>query len=825
VTGRAILIITFLAAVMVARTVPAQAPSPDDGATGRPDATEGAPPEPDPGQDGQAGADTPQDETAGSDAPEDDSLTPRGHYNLALARFHGNDLAGAARGFLKARDEAGTDARLRYRAAFNLGVTLAAQADTGLQEKPEEAIETLRQSAAWFQDAVRLAPAEEDDARVNLEIVLRRIQQLADQLNQGNRLEARLDRVIDDQRGLRDGVRKLLQIVEAEGVSAEPLGFAREFDDLATLQRTLLADVGSILDLAGEERAGIEGKAEEERGEEERIRQAQLENLDHYLQRARQSMSDARRRLRRLEGERAHRRADAALAELKRGREQLLDPVTVLKGIAQDQTELMIHTQGLAALRGGQIRLAEDQTATPPAWLTDEHLEERQQDAALRTGEVHARLDAGVSHADSPAPGEDAVTAPPGPPDDPAGQRIIEAAREAIPFLEEAGNAMRDAAVSIPAGDLVATVESEATAIQALLGAIERFAGVRDLIELAYADQSRVVTLLTPPEEAGEPDSTLADLSTEERTRLVGEAATQNRERLARLEELLEDERQQAEAQATQGAEGAAPPQDTAPQMEAIQQRYDLAQELRQKADDAVAEMEEGLDALAVGGTAGDLRKPAGEALQHLEELRRLFFSIVEHLEELLRNQAETHDQTATLQFEGEEDQERRAALGMADHRQFSHTATGDALAEALAGQADAAAASGDPAAQQATEKLAEAAGEVQSAAGRMRDAGGILSEAVEFADTQSTDLEPALEAQIEAMEHLENAIRLLQPPSGEQQQQQDQQQQPQPQPQKDEQMSQRQAQRRLQAIRDREAERQRRNRQQAKPEPVEKDW
>ena len=87
-------------------------------------------------------------------------------------------------------------------------------------------------------------------------------------------------------------------------------------------------------------------------------------------------------------------------------------------------------------------------------------------------------------------------------------------------------------------------------------------------------------------------------------------------------------------------------------------------------------------------------------------------------------------------------------------------------------------------------------------------------------ASAEAADLEPTLEHQLAAMEHLENAIHLLEPPSQQPQDEQEQQQQP------EEQISQRQAERRLQEIREREAERQRRREQQrTERDPVEKDW
>ena len=741
---------------------------------------------------------------------------PRARYNLALDELGNGETEDAVEGFLAARDEAGADVELRYRSAFNLGVALASQADAEQPDAPERAIETLRTSAAWFNDAIRLAPGADDDARVNLEIVLRRIQQLADQLNQGNRLEARLDRIIDDQRGLRDSVRRLYAAIESEGAGAEPVGFQREFEELATLERTLLAEAGGIGDLAEEERSLIEAKNETERTEQERMRAFALDGMNSYLQQARQSLGDARRRLRRLEAERAHDRAEGALAELKRAREQLLDPITVLKRVAQDQTLLLTHTQALALLRGGNLRLdTQDQAAAvPPAWLNAEHLGNRQDDVSARTGEVLARFGAGAG---------DQATEPP-PDASPEQRRLLEAVREAVPLLQSALAAMRDIEVSLATAALASAAESGTEALRMLYRAIERFAGLRDLIELAYADQTRAVALLTPSTD-GTP---IAELTTEERARAVTEAADSNLDRLDRLEGLLADERAAAQSEAAAAEQGGQADEEG---LQAVLERYDLAEQLRVTAAAALEDLSAVVADVARGAEAAEPLGPATEALASIEELRRLFFSIVEHLQELLAAQADTYDRTAALGISAAAD-ELGAELGFAAERQDEHARTADSLAQVLVEQADssgAAGAAGTAAEQPLGEQLSAAAEEVRAAAGSMQAAGVGLADTTERTASASPDLEPILSDQLEAMAHLENAIRLLQPPQQQQNQgdgQDEQQQQQQEQRRQEEEMTQRQALSRLQAIRDREAER-RRNREQqpVQRQPVENDF
>lgn len=765
---------------------------------------------PDAPGDGLPESDTPPSEPA---PPETPALTARGRYNAGLDHLGAGDSQAAADAFLAARDAAGPDPQLRYRAAFNLALALA----TGVapDAAPEEAIDTLRQSAAWFNDAVRLAPPDDDDARINLELVSQRILELADQLNEGNRLEARLDRLIDDQRGLRDAVRGLLAEVEAEGAGTEPIGFKNDFDALASRERRLMAEVGEGIDLAVEERLYIEQLPEEQRTPEQRSRAYQLTGVTDYLERARQSLSDARRLLRRLAGERAHRRADAALAEMKRAREQLLDPVAVLKAVVRDEMALIDHTRALAAFGDG-VRL----DASRPPWLTPAHLADRQEDAAVRTGGVLGRFEAVA--ASEPAESGDVGEA-----------RTLRAVATATPILADGLAAMRAAITALEAGEAGVAVPDQERALRALGDAIEQFAGVRDLIELAYAGQQGVIGLLTPAD-----DSPVATLSTTERAAAIAEIADANTSRLTRLEGLLEEEANAA-AQTPPGEATSSDAGNAEQAREAEARRYALAEELRAKAQDGLSGLAGEVARLAEGaGDVENARTAARTTLDALSELRRLFFTIVEHLRELHAEQTETHDTTATLQFEGSADApaDLPGDLGYTAERQSAHAALADALAAALAEQADAAgsaaqaqAASGadsdDP-----TARLAEASGEVRKAGGRMQSAAAGLADAVARAANMTPELEPALGDQTAAIEHLENALRALSPPnqdqSGEDSGGQQQQAQAQPQQSEDEEMSQRQALRRLQAIRDREAERQRRRQEDdAVAQPVEKDW
>jgi hypothetical protein len=472
----------------------------------------------------------------------------------------------------------------------------------------------------------------------------------------------------------------------------------------------------------------------------------------------------------------------------------------------------------------------------PPPWLTAPALGEAQRGLQPRAQELLARLKAGTERAAQAAqPGQNGqpgqpgqtppVSQPPQGADEARKARVLQAAREAIPEIDAAVSAMDRAAASL-AGDLLEpAARAQAEAMAGLLKALERFGGVRELIELAHGEQSQAVALLTPPgSEAGKGQklpAALQALSTQERAALLAQGAARNLDRVARLKGLLADELLAlAEKGAAQGqAQGQGQPE----QAEAERERVKQAEAHRAKAEAAIKRLAGQVN--GKGQSAG-ARASAAEALAEIEALRRLYFTLIEHLKEVLREQVETHDGTGAAQALKDEDEKRRR-LGPLSQAQARHAALGKALGEALSAQADQAAQAGQAGqagqgdAAEAQKRLGEAAQEVRKGAGEMEGAAGRLER--DLKEPVSPDLEPALAQQKQAIAHLEQALRILEPPPPpEQKDQKDQKDQKQ---QEQQQVSQEQAARRLQAIREREAERQRAQRQKAAPEPVEKDW
>ena len=252
-------------------------------------------------------------------------LPARDHYNAGVAALANKKYEDAEKELLAARDQAKIDPELRYRAAFNLGLALAAHADELRAKQPPDAkaaLDLLHQAAGWFSDALRLRE-KDADALAALARVKARISAISDELTRGdNGLEPRLDRLIDTQRALRDDLEKLWLSLDAAGAAGrDPLAGQKPLTTLADRERVILSDAGVIGDLAGDEIDAIGKKAETERTDQEKVRVVQLQNLDLYLQEARSGLSNARRKMQELTAGPAHASADNALVALKRARE------------------------------------------------------------------------------------------------------------------------------------------------------------------------------------------------------------------------------------------------------------------------------------------------------------------------------------------------------------------------------------------------------------------------------------------------------------------------------------------------------------------------
>ncbi len=760
-------------------------------------------------------------------------------YNEALALFAKKDWNKAAEAFLAARDKAGPDPELRYRAAFNLGLTKANQADAVSKQEPEKAIELLRSAGDWFFDALSKKPNDKE-ARANLEAVQRRAEVLADKINQGkNTLAAKIDLLIQNQRALLEKVRQLMSQVAAAGAKADPVAFEAPFRALAVRERELMSDGTNASNLAAEQRSKLENVPKDKRDNENKAKIYQLKSFDKYMTQARSAMAETRRLLRRLQGDTAHKRADAALTALKRAHAQLQLPDKILRAIMADETVLFQHTQGLAATSRGLLKDKAGKPVKTPPWLSAPLLAGRQQDLVTRLDEVLSHLLAIAAAPDKPpepkadakAPAGKAAPKPPSAEQLAQRKQFIESSRNALSHVQTALAKMKSAKEHLAATEakLADSLEDMAKVLESLKLALEQFAGMRALIELSYADQGKVVQVLSPPaKDPKKQHPLLSKLKPEDRTKLATTLVDYNVDRLKRLEPMLTQALKAAEKKA-----GSVPTPDPgkkldpkdpknaqAEQAKAEVAKLTKAQALRGEAAELLAKLKTALapakkkPAKKPAAKTDDADTPLALAKQgrdKLAELRKLFFNLIEHLKELVRAQSETMDKT--VRAHQAMDKQRLSLLGPLAEFQDGHAKMAQAINKALGEQADQLAKSMKKPERDYGKKVSEAAAEVTSATGKMTDATANLKDAREKLKTSSYDLKPTLAEQRQAITHLTRALELLQRKNKKKKKNQN----------KD--MSQRQAQSRLQKARDDEAKRRRRRTRGGKREPVEKDW
>ncbi|MCA8961701.1 MAG: hypothetical protein KDC38_14355, partial [Planctomycetes bacterium] len=764
------------------------------------------------------------------------------------------------------------DLDARFDATYNLAWTSVERAQTLAEEKPKEALVALETAADWFRAAVRLKPASED-ARHNLEVILARVLALRDQLTPKDERDyhQRIDELIQRERRI---IGDLLQIVQRQSESDPPLDAEQlraPLRSIAKETRLLISDLAVLARDAGDERTTIATKKEEERTPEEATRAVQIDNTLHYLNTASQRLNQSRRQLRLSEAEAAFRRANLALGELKRARDQWRAPAELLATLIQE-------TQELGQLTGSKTvsSFSPDPGQGPPAWLSDELLEEMQTTLGERTTELHQRLTSALENADT------GTEAPAPDPSDPQAMQAAQQAEqmkamlaqigEAEPFVATADQAFGDALTSIRARDFSPALARQQDALIALTEALERFSDLKRLIEAAYRVEKVIETTLDH-EAMPLPNGETAPL--DQVVGLLHDTQQKNLDRTGRIAKKIDEEL--AKLPEPSGDAPAPNPSGEPDPQQVERQRYERAKLLLGLTD---AAMQRNVEWLAQPTTSPNVpldRVAALESSQRatrsLAELRRLFFTLVEHLKDTAHRQSELRDDTlevaglfSTSQPETPERESAERKLGPLSPRQDELAAISREIAGALRQQATAPTSGGPPGAQPDPEQLARiqrASELVDAAAGEMTGARESMAAATtagtasgdgdgtETGDPASSatgsddpggdanpnqpDLDLAQKKQETALGQLVEAITLLEPPpppqqdQNQQQQQQDQQQQQQDQQQSQGQQEEQQldTQQMLQAIRDREAERRKENAQRARGgvQQVEKDW
>ncbi len=798
----------------------------------------------------QAGERAPQAQAetaaqAAADMPDD----PREAYNRGCLALDERDLDRAEGLFEHARNKSRTDAELRFRASYNLGWTESLRADGLLDDDPQGALDALARAADWFRSAIALRSGDQD-ARRNLEIVLRRSLELADSLRNSEqaKLLDRVDEAIKNQRDFLSSLRQAVDAAATEQRAGETEKLRQELRDLAAAELVILSDCERLSEQAGREGATISYTPEEERSPEQSARAAQLDNMLHYMHTARERMGQARAQLRRVQAQRAYRRASAALGELKRARDQLLDPVTTLDGLLGDSLELM-QLSGLKAALDARPATENDENAAVGLWLTAGHLEESLGELALRVSELQQRLAAGVSRAAQMQEQGESI--------EKQQAQAVEQAAAAEPLLGKAVDEIGRATAAVSSSGALAALEHQRRGTDALAEAREQFLDLKRLVELLYVNQAQVVEMISPQKpdpQAGTAPGAPGVQEGDDRAAMEYAAAAaqtqeRNLERAARVAGIINGESRAVEDSlaaygdshgqpgtgnaAAPGAGGSSEGEDREG-LENQRKRLEAAAHFLLIGRAAMGSALESLQILeqseSVDKSAlADARAAGGEALNHIESLRRLFFSVIEHLKDTARRQLELGDQTeeAAALASGSSEEETALRLGPLGKRQFGLATISGKIAEALNEQA-----------QVPQDGDEDSAARMQAAAEYVLAARDGMETAAEAMTVSPPRLDSARSDQNDALEQLYEAIKLLEPPQQQEQQSDQNQQQPEQsgdqqhgdddrETQGGQQQQQQDPGRLLQNVRDREAERREKQARKHKQgyEPVEKDW
>ena len=794
-----------------------------------------------------------------SDAIDDEEVEvdPRAVYNDAVALLVADKLDEAEERLSLARRRAGTDGPARFRSAYNLGWVEIKRADGLIKDQPQQALAHLHGAADWFREAVRLEPGEAAPRR-NLEIVARRVIALADSLASAEELDlaARLDGLIKEQRELVARLRATVQHAAGLDQPFVPEHLRSEFRGLEVEQRKVLAQADEVAEQDRREAERLEETPKEDLTVEQNVRLAQLSAVQGYLFEAGQRFGQARRHLRGRQAQRSYRRAAAGLDRLKRARDQLRDLVEILGEVIADAMSLTRQTAVLAESAGA---IGPKSTGRKHSWLTRDYLEDALLTIRERTDELVARVEAGLVGIESESDaGPDDSTGQSPSPNEQDKEHLRALLKAAAPLVREGRDAYAEGVESLRSERIDDTYRNEARGTALLLKARELFLDVRGLIEVMYADELRMKALL-------DTDGATGAAPMDEVLPLLGQMQSANTGRAERLAGLidrqlrtLDGEQAGADEKAEQGADD--------PDRAVRRQQFELARQVLSQVMDVFGETQEEIDrrgrseerrARSEECDTDRLRAAVDLGVERSEALRRLFFSVIEHLKETARRQVNLSDETrdaAALTDDGQLSQ----AAGPLALRQQELSSISRQIAESLKRQSEqnpgavvqgeipgaAATVPGvsrgaqDPGAAQASQ---DAAHRLLQASGRVGEAAEAMDQALEKMRSEPVELEPAREHQTVAVQKLLEALELLEPPrqprrnqeqdqqgespQGEDQQQeggeQDKQQQPQPQP------GQMDMSHLLQAVRDREAQRQR-DKQQRQPagySPVEKDW
>ncbi len=498
-----------------------------------------------------------------------------------------------------------------------------------------------------------------------------------------------------------------------------------------------------------------------------------------------------------MQGDAAFRRWATGLSDLKRARDQLRHPVEVLSAIATDAAELTEQTSLLAA----PVAAETDDEAQPaqrakPAWLTSKFVADQQSSVLERVQELLEAFQ--QINASQQQQRESTSDAAADQSEDPQTEFLLQNIAAATPLVDQAAQRYEQAAARLEQDALQDAFSEQTAGLEKLGEALELFLDLRRLIEMIYVNQLDTRQEL---EQSIADPSTLAALKAP-----LLDTHDANLKRCRRLADLLQLERNQlpAAAESSSAAAGTAGADDQPQESAALRARLDVADALLQDVVDALTEARQQVQMAQESPESEAARspdRPAGSAapqdnpaakqpapteppeqdsvpstqdaaddppepaaadtplqqalaatnrsIAALEELRRLFFSLVEHLRDTAQRQANVLDETTRLAADPQL-REQPEEVGPLAVSQQQLQSIASQLTEAFEQQAQQATAAASQAPQGTGPDQAASPQEAQQAAEKFNQAAALIKHAEQSMQAAATRLAAVAEATVQ---------------------------------------------------------------------------
>lgn len=758
----------------------------------------------------------------------------RDAYNQGVKSLNSDKFDEAESAFSLANRHASTDAMVRLQSTYNLGWVEVRRADEKLDSNPQEALKHLHAAEGWFRDASQLDP-EATRPRENLEIVARRAIALADALRQedNDTIEVKLDGLVAAQRQMAGALREASGESESHPLEAQNETVRRACQALEVNQRAVLSLIDEVTKHIRGRIESINDIEDKNRTPEQSLRNSQLIAAADILFKASQRVGQTRRDLRGRQIKRAYRRSEMALGELKRSRDQLRNVVEIIGAVVTDAIELTQHV----AMTSETGNLSVDPTAdrfTPPTWLTNHYLADSLQTIYQRTEDISTRIGSNIAGIQSDSGNRNKET----PADHDPNTNLIQTLETALPVVESASKFFAAAEESILNNQNRNSYTATAQGTKKIIEAHELFLDIRGIIETIYRDEQQIQNTVT-----ADTMESIDDIR--EAAPMLAHWQQENISRGKRLDTMLQRE---LSALATDEKKTPTPDNNIdgeqsndAHRKQQLEAAGTLLASTMQTFEGVKQVIEKFESETASPNDITSLHDGATLSVGQVEALRKLFFSIVEHLRETLRREISLADDTRHIMATHEDDTHSShiAAIG-SQQRALIDTTRQISTSLKTQSEQPSPMQSPNPNTPQGTTNDPAAAAAEQAA--RLGQAADVVLLAAEAMTTAADALiaSPLAEdsiqnSQQQAVERLAEALQLLTPPSDSQQNKpgsddRDQQQSPQHADSDNQEQENNgdpgSMSRLLQAVRDRDAQRQqKRHQHMAGYMPVEKDW